>query len=531
MEESEEFVKKEVAAELKELKLDDLFRLGKYTTLVSITAEFLILMQLGNMFYMMYAGVEPGLIKCGTVDLQNITHRNDRCAAYLAARSKQNCVPEFSIQFNSISSDWSYICSDVRQVKSSISWQMLAVIPGSVIFGQLSDLYGRRRIMLIAIIGCIISMVLTTYTTDLFWFTIVRSSTQLFNGGLMAIQMVFTVENLPKNHRFWLTNLITWSPNMIIFAGMAWYTYNWRHLSLLMAALAVPAWGFLFFLSESPRFLLQKHRYDEAKRTLQRIARIDGVVLAEQVLDRVVESEKALLAQKRKKRYSFAHLFYTCKLTRYTLALAFTLLTTSMLNYSLLFNMEKLSGSIYLNTIFMGIFRYGVNFAAIIADKRYKWLGRKAIHGLSEVVSIIALILLITVYVLDVQAQVRTLITCIIILVMGMSTLMYVTTGMLASELFPTGIRNISFSFGQVFSRLGVVVAPQLFFLADIWSPLPYVALLALCSIDFIVFYFNTEETKGKPMPESMPPREESWLSRKKIDQELMDIEKRDIAG
>uniref|UniRef100_A0A1I7RTF3 Transmembrane protein n=1 Tax=Bursaphelenchus xylophilus TaxID=6326 RepID=A0A1I7RTF3_BURXY len=62
---------------------------------------------------------------------------------------------------------------------------------------------------------------------------------------------------------------------------------------------------------------------------------------------------------------------------------------------------------------------------------------------------------------------------------------------------------------------------------ADFWSPLPYITLVVIASLDFILFYFNTEETKGKPMPDSMPPREQSWLGRKKLDQELLDVEKK----
>lgn len=49
--------------------------------------------------------------------------------------------------------------------------------------------------------------------------------------------------------------------------------------------------------------------------------------------------------------------------------------------------------------------------------------------------------------------------------VIGVCSLLYTANGIVSNELFPTGIRNISFSFGQVFSRLGVVLSPQIFFL------------------------------------------------------------------
>lgn len=121
-----------------------------------------------------------------------------------------------------------------------------------------------------------------------------------------------------------------------------------------------------------------------------------------------------------------------------------------MLNYSLLFNMEKLSGSIYLNSVFMGLFRFGVNIAAIFADKKWQCLGRKTMHLFAEVVSIIGLSCLLFIFYFNYQFEFRTPMAAIIIGVMGMTTLLYVTTLMLMSELFPTGIRNISFSFGQV---------------------------------------------------------------------------------
>lgn len=96
--------------------------------------------------------------------------------------------------------------------------------------------------MLVTVLFCTICMVITSFTVDLFWFTIWRSLVQFFNGGLMAIQMVYMVENLPKNHRFWLTNLITWSPNMLVFAFLAWITGSWHTLARVSAILAVPGW-------------------------------------------------------------------------------------------------------------------------------------------------------------------------------------------------------------------------------------------------------------------------------------------------
>lgn len=71
---------------------------------------------------------------------------------------------------------------------------------------------------------------------------------------------------------------------------------------------------------------------------------------------------------------------------------------TSILNYSLLFNMEKLSGSIYWNSIIMGSFRYVCNLTIAFCDRRFDWLGRKLVHLISNSFSAIALLVCTLVY-------------------------------------------------------------------------------------------------------------------------------------
>jgi len=226
--------------------------------------------------------------------------------------------------------------------------------------------------MLAALLLCLACQGLTSITNDLFWFTFWRFWVNLFNGGHMVILMVFIVENLPKKDRFWISNLITWSPNMVLFAVIAWLSGDWRTLTRVSAALALPAAGLLIFLCESPRFLVQSRQVAAARAAIVRIYRFDGVPVDEELLDSVLNREEQIfLESKKKKSYNFIHLFYTWTFTRYTIAVAFSLMVTSIMNYSLLFNMEKLSGSIYWNSVFMGLFRYSCNLAIGERERSY----------------------------------------------------------------------------------------------------------------------------------------------------------------
>ncbi|EFP13387.1 hypothetical protein CRE_11298 [Caenorhabditis remanei] len=51
--------------------------------------------------------------------------------------------------------------------------------------------------------------------------------------------MVYMVENIPRNHRMWIQNSITWSPNLILFPYVAWLAYDWRTLSVVISAASV----------------------------------------------------------------------------------------------------------------------------------------------------------------------------------------------------------------------------------------------------------------------------------------------------
>ena len=55
--------------------------------------------------------------------------------------------------------------------------------------------------------------------------------------------------------------------------------------------------------------------------------------------------------------------------------------------------------------------------------------------------------------------------TASILLAIGICSLISATNGLVACEIFPTGIRNIAFSVGIVLSSVGVALAPQLFVL------------------------------------------------------------------
>lgn len=142
-------------------------------------------------------------------------------------------------------------------------------------------------------------------------------------------------------------------------------------------------------------------------------------------------------------------------------------------------------------------------------DIRFKWLGRKTVHAIADSFSAGSLIIYVLIYVAGLETTLADVCRVAFLSVIGFCSLLYTTNGICSNELFPTPVRNLSYSFGQLFSRLGVVLAPQLFFLADVWTPMPFLAMFVLAIVDLVLFHFNVTETKGKPLSEHMPPKEQ----------------------
>uniref|UniRef100_A0A914EEA4 Uncharacterized protein n=1 Tax=Acrobeloides nanus TaxID=290746 RepID=A0A914EEA4_9BILA len=234
----------------------------------------------------------------------------------------------------------------------------------------------------------------------------------------------------------------------------------------------------------------------DAKDILKRIHRLDKRPFDESLVDFVLNKENQIFLEKqaKKKNYTLLHLFYTPSLMRYTLSLAISIFTTSLIVFGLTFNMESISGGII----------------AIVEVKCARF-GRKSNHFLTLFITATCLFIFFVVQVTGNQAALSMLLRIMTLLILGFMAQIYFLNGVCATELFPTSIRNMAYSFGALFNRLGITCAPQVFFLAEIWKPLPYLSMFLLVVFDMLFFQFNVTETKNNPLSDHMPGKNESW--------------------
>ena len=167
--------------------------------------------------------------------------QRDVCAQLPEIVNKTGCEPTLYAQFGSLGYELGYYCSKGQLVKRAVSIQMLGVFLGAPIFGQASDWWGRRKVIGVCIMLICILDIFVSRAPDLWTFTAIYTINMIFVGGANTVMHVYIIENIPKRHRVWIMMLLSFSPNIILFAGLAYISEEWRTLISIAGYLTIPA--------------------------------------------------------------------------------------------------------------------------------------------------------------------------------------------------------------------------------------------------------------------------------------------------
>ena len=201
------------------------------------------------------------------------------------------------------------------------------------------------------------------------------------------------MELFPKKHRFWVTLTVSFSPNYIIVAGIAYLAHSWRVLLQIISVFNLMSLVLLYFAFESPRWLLHKGDLEHPRSIYEKIEKFNGSFSESRIstLENLIKKEIDVLKKKKSKKYFMHHLFSTVNLLKFSFVLAFTVFCAAITNYALMYNIENLYGSIFVNNAILGSTRFLVNIIFGVLDLRFKNLGRKLISRISMVTVICAL--------------------------------------------------------------------------------------------------------------------------------------------
>ncbi|KAI6175161.1 MFS domain-containing protein [Aphelenchoides fujianensis] len=179
------------------VNLNDFTQFGVYSVFFCIAYEISLIPEVCNLLLMVYAGFAPRLVACGPNDLRNLS-TVEACAALGPLQNETKCIPQLETQFESLAFEFGYYCDAMLKVKQSISALILGALFGALLFGQLSDHFGRKKMLLVSHVGMFVFNFMASRSSSLSEFTIVQFLSMFAAGGHSAITHVFLMENQPK---------------------------------------------------------------------------------------------------------------------------------------------------------------------------------------------------------------------------------------------------------------------------------------------------------------------------------------------
>ncbi len=179
----------------------------------------------------------------------------------------------------------------------------IGMLVGAFAFGRLADRIGRRPVLMMAVIIDACAGVASAFAPDLMWLLVLRFLTGLGVGGTLPVDYTMMAEFLPSKRRgrwlvllesFWAVGTIFLA--LLALAALSWGDDAWRVIFFVTGLPALVGVVLRFYIPESPMYLNRNGKSDEARKVLERVAKVNrrDVVLPE--LQPETPSRKSILA-------------------------------------------------------------------------------------------------------------------------------------------------------------------------------------------------------------------------------------------
>ncbi|XP_069001692.1 solute carrier family 22 member 6 isoform X1 [Embiotoca jacksoni] len=434
----------------------------------------------------------------------------------------QECTDGWSYNMtersSTIISDWDLVC-DLRSLKQmGQTTYMGGVLVGALVFGGLSDRYGRRILLLISNLLMAVSGTCAAFSSSFSLFCLFRFGCGMALSGLGLNTFSLIVEWIPTRVRT-VVGTITgycYTVGQLILAVIAYFLRDWRWLTL---AVSLPFYVFFlisWWFHESSRWLALNNKSEQAIKTLKSVAKFNG---------RHEEGEKIdikMLQESMKKEmscsqgsYSVLDLFRTPKMRIMTICLSAVWLATSFAYYGLAMDLQKFGVDIYLIQVIFG----AVDIPAkVVITVSMSFIGRRQSQcGALIIAGVTILINLLVPY------DKQTIRTCLAVMGKGCLAASFNCCYLYSGELYPTIIRQNGMGWVSMMARVGAMVAPMVLLTGEYFPWLPGLIYGGAPILSGVAAIF-LPETLGLALPDTIQDVEErgSGKSSKKSPKETI---------
>lgn len=176
------------------------------------------------------------------------------------------------------------------------------IMCGSGVFGFLADMYGRKKVFIIAIICMSVTGIGQALSNNYLTFLSFAFLNAVGTSGVYPLAFVIGVEMVGKGKREMAGVVLNYfySIGEALVGVIAWMHDDWVHLQLWVSVPPLIFISYYWFIPESIRWLIAKKRKSKALKIIKKAAKNNGVILSSgtinqfESLNDVNEDRKAL---------------------------------------------------------------------------------------------------------------------------------------------------------------------------------------------------------------------------------------------
>ncbi|XP_053396544.1 organic cation transporter protein-like [Mercenaria mercenaria] len=433
-------------------------------------------------------------------------HTYDRCHLYANNHTENNSTTKLkctewvydeTVYKRTFAKKLDMVCDDAIKIPNAQMIFFFGVLFGSFVYGQMSDIIGRRKTLYISILVQLGSSLGLVGMYEYIGFCILMF---IMGGATLGVYMtsyVIGMELVGPSKRLWTGTVaaLFLTTGQLYLVLMVYLIKDWKYFTL---AVAIPGCLFLpyyWIIPESCRWLLSKDRKDEALIILRKVAKSNKAQLNEKVVDEL---------QPPQKEGRVWHLFSDRLLGRWSLIIFFNWFVCSMSYYGVVLNTGNLGGDLFFNFVLLTIAEYpGKILDMLLLDR----IGRKRLYVGYLFVGGIACITTIW-PIVDGSDELHYVLIALAMIGKLCITGAFGAVYVLSAEIFPTVVRNAGMGSSSAVARIGSMIAPYIAKSADLVSgargkSIPLTAFGVSMFIAALLALF-LPETLNRELPETI---------------------------
>ncbi len=389
------------------------------------------------------------------------------------------------------------------QTELAASSLLIGCIAGASFGGWLSDRFGRRRVLMLSAVLFALSAILAALPRNLSEFMAARFIGGVAIGVASLLAPVYIAEVAPARNR---GRLVSLNQMAIVTGILLAYLINWllsfggsESWRWMFASAAIPSAFFLialFFVPESPRWLVEQSRNDEALRVLTRVNGSGAPDLLREIQSSIGQESGTL-----------AELLQPGLRRALVLAVSLAILQqitgiNTVLFYGSVIFKEQVGGQSDSSAIGANVIVGLVNFlATLIALWSIDRLGRRPLLMISSSLMCLCQVALGLAFLLHpppASLVLGIMLLCVAAFAVGLGP----GTWVLMSEIFPTRVRGRAMSIATVALWVACTVLTITFLsLAKALTPTGAFCVYGLmCAVTFLMIWRLLPETKGRTL-------------------------------